>query len=299
MPTRLPNYGGLGLLAGLSKGLMSGLQAYRDERRYQDERADRERDRADRERDRAFKLETEGFEETAPGLFTRSKRFLDERDADNRRKTAEKNASPIRQELAQEGYQADFDDAGKIIPGSKTRAFTPYRKPVVPGMNLPPEDKAIVSTLATKTANKVSIANQIDSMLADWDSLSEKDRLARGRQMIKVLNSTEGQDAVGAEESKRLGGMLEFAYGNFTNDNPVQFGRDLEGFRRQAMGTSEALKGAISQNSKQVSEITGRPPRFQTQKPKAPKLDLADPRVKKAKAAGYTDAEILEYLNGR
>jgi hypothetical protein len=123
--------------------------------------------------------------------------------------------------------------------------------------NMAPQDRAMVTTLATKNANKLSIASQIKANLSDWDSLPDDQKLARGRQMLKVLNSSEGADAVGTDEAKRLGSKLEFAFGNFTNGNPTQFGRDLKGFKEQALGTMKALQKSIDDNEAQISKITG------------------------------------------
>lgn len=113
---------------------------------------------------------------------------------------------------------------------------------------LPMEDAELVKDLAKKNASKIAISNQIDAVIKNWDSLPDDQKVAQGRQLIKVLNSTEGADAVGTEEAKRLGGKLEFALGNLFNDNPMQFGRDLEGFKEQALGTVAGIRSAIREN---------------------------------------------------
>lgn len=110
------------------------------------------------------------------------------------------------------------------------------------------EEKKTIENLSTKNANKVSIKNQIDAVMGKWDGLSDDQKLAAGRQLLKTLNSTEGADAIGAEEANRLGSFLEFAYGNLTNSNPVQFGRNLQGFAEQARNTSKNIGTAIDSN---------------------------------------------------
>jgi len=122
---------------------------------------------------------------------------------------------------------------------------------------LAPPDQEIAKDLSKKNASKVAIKNQIDAVMSGWDALPEDQKVAQGRQLIKVLNSSEGADAVGSEEAKRLGGKLEFAMGNFTNSNPMQFGRDLGGFKEQATLTSKGLGSAISANQDQVRRIAG------------------------------------------
>lgn len=116
------------------------------------------------------------------------------------------------------------------------------------GDNMPIDQKKTVETLSTKNANKEAIKNQIDAVMSNWDSLSEDQKVSQGRQLLKTLNSTEGADAIGAEEANRLGAKLEFALGNFTNSNPTQFGRDLEGFKTQAKLTSKAIGDAVNAN---------------------------------------------------
>lgn len=125
---------------------------------------------------------------------------------------------------------------------------------------LPVEKQKVIEGLGTKNANKIAISNQIDSVMNNWDNLSDDQKVTQGRQLIKVLNSTEGADAVGSEEAKRLGSKLEFAMGNLFNSNPVQWGRDLEGFKEQANLTSKGIKGAIKSNNSSIDEAYGRAP---------------------------------------
>lgn len=126
-----------------------------------------------------------------------------------------------------------------------------------PDKSLSIDKKEVVQDLSKKNASKIAIANQIDAVMSNWDNLDDKMKLTQGRQLIKTLNSPEGADAVGAEEAKRLGSQLEFAYGNFTNSNPTQFGRDLEGFKDNAVQTSLSLKKAIQENQKIVDASYG------------------------------------------
>lgn len=148
---------------------------------------------------------------------------------------------------------------------------------------LPPEEAAFVSSLATKSSNKVDIANQITQAFADWDTLDDSAKLTRGRSLLKILNSAQGADAIGAEEARRLGAKLEFAFGNFTNDNPTQFGRDLEGFKTDALLQKDAMERAVGDNTKQIEAITGRKSKIQTQSGgKDPKSRLEELRAKKA-----------------
>lgn len=123
--------------------------------------------------------------------------------------------------------------------------------------NLPRDNQELILGLSKKNANKIAIANQIDAVMAKWDELPDEQKFSQGGQLLKTLNSPEGADAIGAEEAKRLGGKLEFALGNFTNSNPMQFGRDLEGFKAQALGTSASIKSGIAANQKLIDQAYG------------------------------------------
>lgn len=155
---------------------------------------------------------------------------------------------------AEEWRQKNFEQRERGIEATKDQRDRTYNAENHDLDRLPGEDRETVKDLARKNAGKVSIANQIDAVLGNWDTLPEDQKLLQGRQLIKVLNSTEGADAVGAEEAKRLGSKLEFAFGNLTNSNTTQFGRDLKGFKEQAANTSKAIRGAVGMNQKIISD---------------------------------------------
>ncbi len=129
-------------------------------------------------------------------------------------------------------------------------------------MELPEGVKKSADQIAEGISNKVITATQIDSYANQMDeALKSGDKstaLQMGRQMIKVLNSTEGKDAVGQEEANRLASKLEFALGNFTNNNPTQFGRDLEGFLSDARTTSGVVKDAAKNLKETYKSVAGR-----------------------------------------
>lgn len=172
---------------------------------------------------------------------------------------------------------------------------------------LAPENQEIIKDLSRKSANKFSIANQIDAVLNNWDTLSDDEKLAQGNQLLKVLNSTEGSDAIGAEEKKRLGAKLEFALGNFTNGNPTQFGRDLPGFKKDAQQTSANIRAAIDSNSAEIDRRYGREPHAVAARPAAPRpapsdgtafaspADLQDAMVQRARGTD-TESKIQAFM---
>jgi hypothetical protein len=126
------------------------------------------------------------------------------------------------------------------------------------GPQLPIESKEMIKDLAKSNANKVAIANQIDAVLKKSNGLSDVQRLQQYRQLIKTLNSTQGQDAVGVEEAKRLASKLEIGYGGLVSGNLGQFGRDLEGFAGDAKITSAGLREARKANQAEIDRQYGR-----------------------------------------
>ncbi len=147
------------------------------------------------------------------------------------------------------GYRFLPDGSLEAIPGGPASGK---------GEDLPIDKKKEVETLAGKNASKIAIKNQIDAVMGSWDNLADDQKVAAGRQLLKTLNSSEGADAIGVEEANRLGSKLEFAMGNFTNSNPTQFGRDIEGFKVQAMNTSKAIERAIKSNQQVIDKNLGR-----------------------------------------
>jgi len=164
----------------------------------------------------------------------------------------------------------------------------------VSGEKLPLDSNQMVRGLASKNASKIAIKNQIDSNLKEWPNLSYDQKVAVGRQLLKTLNSTEGADAIGAEEANRLGAKLEFSLGNLSpwNSNPIQFGRDLEGFYEQASNTSKAIGDAVKSNQGTIDQLMGRP----LSKPSADKYDsMSDAELKSL----YNQKKGIKNANSR
>lgn len=134
---------------------------------------------------------------------------------------------------------------------------------------LAPEVRAEVTTLASKNAGKTSIANQMRGYLSELQNAeTEDEKIVIGRQMLKVLNSPEGADAIGAEEAKRLGGLLEFnVLPNLFEPGPT-FGRDISAFEDQVIATIGAVESGVKSNRKRIGVLTGRAQRGGT--PTAP-----------------------------
>lgn len=127
---------------------------------------------------------------------------------------------------------------------------------------LPPENKVMVEKLSEDSAKKTAIANEISQAIAQFDDpkVSEAQKIKVGQGLLKVLNSTQGSDAVGAEEAKRLGSLLEFQMFNITGPGPM-FGRDIQMFRDQAAATVNRLSGAVQGNRSLIQQaLAGQAP---------------------------------------
>jgi hypothetical protein len=177
---------------------------------------------------------------------TRKQKVMEAIEA-RRSKSADRQATLSQHADTEKGRREDRALTRKLIEQKSARTNTDIKL-------LPAEDQEVVKDLAKKNASKIAIANQIDAVINKWDSLSEDQQLKQGQQLLKVLNSTEGADAIGAEEAKRLGSRLEFAVGNFTNSNPMQFGRNLKGFAEDARITSQGIKNAIKANDSEIAK---------------------------------------------
>jgi hypothetical protein len=126
---------------------------------------------------------------------------------------------------------------------------------------LPVENQEQIKDLARGVANQKKIKASIDSALSALNdpNLNELQKVKIGQNLLKTLNSEQGQDAVGAEESKRLGSLLEYKIANFTQ--PGSFiGRDLDAFIDQVAIQSERLQTAIGTNSASIEQLYGREP---------------------------------------
>jgi hypothetical protein len=77
--------------------------------------------------------------------------------------------------------------------------------------NLPKESKVAAEIVIKKNAGLIPIRSEIASALQQLKdpNLSRDDKLRVGSQLVKTLNSTQGSDAVGAEEAARLAGELQ------------------------------------------------------------------------------------------
>lgn len=174
-------------------------------------------------------------------------------------------------------------------------------------------DNALAETsgkeLVKKTTNLFSVKAAMDNALAQLGdkNKSEAEKVKIGQGLLKLLNSAEGSDAVGAEEAKRIGDYLEYAYGNVTGVGPMRVGRDLNGFVNQVQNYSELLGERIRSNEQGLEAIrSGKPLSQVSSRPKAAQAVNAQMHPEVNQAAEWARAnpndpraaEILSRIGG-
>lgn len=169
-----------------------------------------------------------------------------------------------------------------------------------------------VKKLGEGNAKILAVKSGIDNALKQLDdpNLSEDLKLKVGQETLKLLNSAEGSDAVGAEEAQRLGSKLEFAMGNFFNGNPTQFGRDIPGFTEQLRNNSARLAGRVGDNENAMNQLLSGTKASEIAKSSTPKLpglktnitnsaQAADPMVIKEQLKGMSRQDKIRMLQGK
>lgn len=153
-------------------------------------------------------------------------------------------------------YDPKDPSKGSIAPGTE-----PIEKTTaIPKMN--DADTEVVKTLSVKNANKISIANQLEQgfkTLTD-STVSTAEKVKEGQRLLKVLNSSEGQDAVGSDEAKRLGSLLESGFHPTGIYDPAQpmFGRDISGFANQLNTGVKSIRNSVKGNETVINKIQGK-----------------------------------------
>lgn len=157
-----------------------------------------------------------------------------------------------------ETVDANGNPIKKIVEDKPGQVFAAQAKTDQKFKQLPMEAQEEVKNLSQTTSNQIAITNMIDAQLKNMgDSYAKGDQkqaIVAGKEMLKTLNSEQGKDAIGAEEAKRLGGLLEYQLFNFTNPGPT-FGRDVAGFFEQAALKNNAIKSGIQANRDRIQEI--------------------------------------------
>lgn len=116
------------------------------------------------------------------------------------------------------------------------------------------EAQVQIDDIARANAAKMTIRNQLMSTLEKLKdpAIGASQKRALSEQSIKTLNSTEGKDAVGAEESKRLAAFLSW-YPN--TQKGMTLGPDLDAFAEQVYNTTAGINAAIENNNATMKNL--------------------------------------------
>lgn len=158
-------------------------------------------------------------------------------------------------------------------------------------IKLDPVDDRFVKKYADDIANKQTIADAIGYEIGVIQDPSIEDyvKLQSANNIAKVLNSAEGKDAVGVEESKRLLGELDIFSVRRAFQGGSLIGPDLESFSNKLALKQGELETRVKESSNRINDIYSRyglnmpagTTRGQTAPvgPKAPAVPMVQPSV--------------------
>lgn len=118
------------------------------------------------------------------------------------------------------------------------------------------DSKLAINELTKKNVDLMTIRNSMKNTLDQLKSskLSEDAKIVQGENMLKLLNSEVGRDAVGAEESQRLGSFLKFKMFNWKE--PGSFiGRDLDKFIDQVGLKIDSMSSTMKTNEEIIKKL--------------------------------------------
>ena len=122
----------------------------------------------------------------------------------------EQKQGEIRAAQAQAQLGLETQAAGQVQSSVKRQEIV-GGKGEIPISALPKDTQEATKIIASKNANIAAIRNEIGSALRDLQNpkTAEEDKIRIGQGLIKTLNSTQGADAVGVDEAKRLASELQ------------------------------------------------------------------------------------------
>lgn len=284
----------LGLLEGVNEAIQSGLGAYKEERRYQDEKEERSKNRSLDLALKRLQAKQQGYDfDPTTGTATETQERLDQKERERRKyerenaeydpmseysRTERERAKGLLKGSRYAGLISDsmtgrqvndaLNDANPFLQRESAERIARERNNKEFGNpnkmqfgHLPKESQEEITKIAGNNATARTIRNQLnaDLELLDDPTINDEMKLVHARSMIKTLNSQQGQDAVGAEESKRLASLLEYhIMPNITQPGPM-FGRaPISDFATQAKNSVKTLDAKIAANQRSIDDLYGR-----------------------------------------
>lgn len=196
----------------------------------------------------------------------RRKRAADRlKEIGERRKEIRKELADIKRKDRDRAKDLEDDKAKKIFGKAvdiTADQIDPNKKPAPKNdaeyNALPPEKRKQLDHAATTLAKRNSYLNGLESDLAQFKAAKTDDeKIKVGQSMLKALNSSENPDAVGVEESRRLGSLLEYQKGNIFNPGPF-IGTDLPGFQKQVEAKIRSMQQAAKSDQRTIDKLYNR-----------------------------------------
>jgi hypothetical protein len=141
--------------------------------------------------------------------------------------------------------QSSAKDALKVRQGIETEKF----------IDVPDIVKKQAESLVSRTSTLSYINEMLKNDFENFVRIPENDigrKYAAAQMMLKNLNSRVSSDAVGAEERKVFGGLIEYGWGNVFGGGPAQFGREIGKFEELVSGLIGSSENAAASLQAQV-----------------------------------------------
>lgn len=134
------------------------------------------------------------------------------------------------------------------------------RRAEAQGVKLNKADEKTVTKLADENASKISIMNQLLAGIETFKdpTIPDEVKVVEGQRLGKILNSTEGKDALQEVERNALLPFLKFERGNpMALFDPTRqgFGRNLAAFQKQLETTAESVNKSIGFSNRHIDSV--------------------------------------------
>jgi hypothetical protein len=136
-------------------------------------------------------------------------------------------------------------DALKVRQGIESERF----------IDVPDIVKKQAESLVGRTSTLSYINEMLKNDFENFVKIPANDigkKYAAAQMMLKNLNSRVSSDAVGTEERKVFGGLIEYGWGNVFGGGPAQFGREIGKFEELVSGLIDSSTNAAESLQAQV-----------------------------------------------
>ena len=216
-------------------------------------------------------------------------------------------------ELAQKGESATLgallQAAGKgrkietEVTGTQQK-IAPPPKPTgdLAFKNLPKEQQIIVTDLAKSQASILGVASTLEANIRTLENpkISVDQKVTAGRMLYKVLNMKDGtgRDAIGREESQRIGAFLQAKMGNLTDVGSFfrSSSTDLGEFIQQVKISLGVARYNADLKQLQIDDIHRKYEKGYVEKSPAPVAAPSAAPSGKPDFNRYSDEELKKYL---